>query len=155
MNGRTDLAYLLVDRANEIVADAALALKRSHLEHYEAAGDEIGHARLRQLQVALVEGLVEQNGRQLAEFAESVARERFHAGFDLREVQTAFNVLEEALWRTLTKNLAPEDLGEALAQVSTLLGMGKDTLARTYVALACKTRAPSLDCEALFRGTDS
>ena len=37
--------------------------------------------------------------------------------------------------------------------VSTALGIGKDGLARGFVARATKTKAPSLDLRALFSGT--
>jgi hypothetical protein len=86
--------------------------------------------------------------------AQTIARERFASGFDLSEVQTAFNVLEEAIWRRILEGLPPVDYGEALGLVSTLLGAGKDALARTYVTLASKTKAPSLQLQHLFAGTE-
>jgi len=49
----------------------------------------------------------------------------------------------------------PERLAESLGLVSTVLGTGKDRLARTYVTLATRTQAPALDLHALFRGTTS
>jgi hypothetical protein len=36
--------------------------------------------------------------------------------------------------------------------VSTILGTGKDTLARRYVSLASKSRTPTLDLRPLFTG---
>ena len=85
-------------------------------------------------------------------YAETVARERYEGGFDVFEVQTAFNVLEEATWRHVVASVDPAGLGEAIGVVATVLGAGKDTLARTYVALATKRHVPSLDLTALFRG---
>jgi hypothetical protein len=86
--------------------------------------------------------------------ADSIARERFNAGYDLWEVQTAFNVLEEAIWLRLMKELPPAELPEALGLVSTILGIGKDTLARRYVSLAAKTKVTSLNLQSLFTGID-
>ena len=86
--------------------------------------------------------------------AETIARERFEAGFDLSEVQTAFNVLEEAIWVRVLKNLPPNELAEALGLISTVLGGGKDALARSYVTLASKTKSPSLNLQSLFAGTE-
>ena len=77
---------------------------------------------------------------------------RYTAGFDLWEVQTAFNVLEEAIWVRVFKSVPPDALAEALGLVSTVLGAGKDTLARKYVSLASKTKAPSLNLQSLFSG---
>ena len=88
-------------------------------------------------------------------YAQSLAEERFEAGYDLVEVQTAFNALEEASWRRVLADLDPTEFADALGLVSTLLGAGKDALARRYVSLAADTHAPSLDVRALFAGTDS
>ena len=51
------------------------------------------------------------------------------------------------------KNISPNELAESLGLISTVLGAGKDTLARTYVSLASKTKAPSLNLQSLFSGT--
>ena len=67
-------------------------------------------------------------------------------------MQTAYNVLEEVVWKRIFWNLPPEQLAEALGLVSTSLGAAKDRLAQEYVSLASKTRAPSINLEELFRG---
>jgi hypothetical protein len=85
---------------------------------------------------------------------DSIARERFASGFDLWEVQTAFNVLEEAIWVHILKELPPTEYAEALGLVSTVLGTGKDTLARRYVSLASKTKASTLNLQSLFTGME-
>ena len=38
--------------------------------------------------------------------------------------------------------------------MTTILGSGKDALARKYVSLAAGAHAPSLDLRSLFAGTD-
>jgi hypothetical protein len=68
-------------------------------------------------------------------------------------VQTAFNVLEEAMWRKIVAVTPPEHLAEAIGLLTTVLGAGKDALARTYVALATNQHVASLDLGALFQGT--
>jgi hypothetical protein len=40
---------------------------------------------------------------------------------------------------------APAELVEALGAVSTILGVGKDTLVTTYVTLAVRAKEPGLD----------
>jgi hypothetical protein len=87
-------------------------------------------------------------------YAEQVAEERFNAGYDLSEVQTAFNTLEEATWSRVFAELEPAEFAQALGLVSTVLGAAKDALARTYVSLATNAHAPSLDLHALFEGTE-
>ena len=82
-----------------------------------------------------------------------IATERFHAGYDLAEIQTAFNALEEATWMRVLQRLDASELAEALGLISTVLGAGKDALARAYVSLAADTNVESLDLRALFAGT--
>jgi hypothetical protein len=59
-------------------------------------------------------------------------------------VQTALNVLEEAIWKQITKLMSPAEQAEALGLISSILGSGKDILARTYVSLAGKSRRGAL-----------
>jgi hypothetical protein len=61
------------------------------------------------------------------------------------------NVLEETLWRRILKKLPPDEFARALGLVSTVFGAGKDALARRYVSLASKAKAPSLDLQKLFK----
>ena len=63
---------------------------------------------------------------------------------------SSLNVLEQAIWRRVVADVAPEDLAEAIGLVGTILGHGKDALARRYVSLASQRHVPSLDLTALF-----
>ena len=147
------LDQLLHDRMNEILSDAEASLSRAHLTHYEKAGEEHNRQKLKALFVLAVRAIAEKNLGPMLSHAEDVARERYEAGFDLSEVQTAFNVLEEAAWKFIMKNLPPVEFGEAMGLITTVLGAGKDALGRTYVTLASKSRTPSLDLHSLFAGT--
>ncbi len=147
-----NLNQLLQDNSNDIISDAQKAVGRAGLTHYERSGSEHTHQRLKALFTLTARAVKEKNLGPMIAHAETVARERFEAGFDLAEVQTAFNVLEEAIWMRILNNLPPNELAEALGLVSTVLGAGKDMLARTYVALASKTKASSLDLHSLFAG---
>jgi hypothetical protein len=102
----------------------------------------------------LLEAAASRDVTAIAEYAHAVAEERFSAGYDLAEVQAAFNVLEEATWAQALAALPAEELAETLGSVSTILGCGKDALARRYVSLAAQGHAPSLNRRALFGGTD-
>ena len=147
-----NLDQLLHERMNEILSEAETSLSRAHLTSYEKAGEEHNRQRLKALYVLAVRAIAERNLGPMLAHAEDVARERFESGFDLSEVQTAFNVLEEAAWKFIMKNLPPVEFGEAIGLVSTVLGAGKDTFGRTYVTLASKSKAPSLDLRSLFAG---
>jgi hypothetical protein len=149
-----DLIQLLHDSTDEILTGAEAAVGRTHLKSYEQAGRDQTHQRLKALYVLTVRGVKERNLGPMIAHAETIARERFTAGFDLSEVQTAFNVLEEAIWKRVLKGLPANEYGEALGLVSTVLGAGKDALARTYVTLASKTKTRSLNLHSLFSGTE-
>jgi methylmalonyl-CoA decarboxylase len=72
--------------------------------------------------------------------SEQIAMYCYAAGIDLAEVQGSFTVLAEALWRQLASALVGEQLVQALGLLTAITGAGKDTMARTYVALAARDR---------------
>jgi hypothetical protein len=148
-----DLEHLLASEAEGIVSDATAAVMRARMPHYDLAGEEGVRRRLETLYRLVEESVRTRNTTRLVAYAQRVAEERFEAGFDLAEVQTAINVLEEAIWRRAFGRLPAEALAEALGLVSTALGLAKDALARDYVSLASRAHAPSLDLRRLFEGT--
>jgi hypothetical protein len=147
-----DVVQLLVEESNAIVDDAASALARSNLRHYAEAGPEESKQRLAQLLALVEESIRQRDLVPMVEHATKIAHERFAAGFDIHEVQTAFNVLEEAIWDRVVDATPPRDLAHAIGMVGTVLGAGRDALARAYVSLASHQHVPSLDLSALFRG---
>ena len=111
--------------------------------------------RLGDLHDLVVAAIRDRDLTGVVSYAHEVAVERFNAGFDISEVQTAFNSLEEAMWRRLVADEPHAELAQAIGLLSTVLGAGKDSLARTYVSLAGHRHVSSLDLTALFRGTNS
>lgn len=150
-----DLITLLDKEGPQIVEEATTALDRSSLEHYQEAGHAVGRERLAELYRLTVVGIRERNLVPVMDYMAAVAEERFHAGYTIREVQIAINVLEESIWNYIVHNTPPGELAEALGLVSTVLGAAKDSLARAYVSLASQSKAPSLDLSALFEGRTS
>ncbi|HLM94726.1 MAG TPA: hypothetical protein VK283_00340 [Acidimicrobiales bacterium] len=150
-----DLVGALSEAQNDVLSDASEALRRAHLAHYEASGSETSHQRLADLFSLVVECLTQRTLAPMSRYAERVAQERFRARFDIGEVQTAFNVLEEAIWRVVIPRIPPGDLVEFAGLIGTVLGVGKDTLARVWVSIATSQRVPSLDLTALFEGAAS
>ena len=145
-------AEFLTRERGPIVAAAQAALERTHSRHYESDGALELHRRLETLFDQMLAAIVDRDVGPLVEYAQQVAQERFDAGYDLSEVQTGFNALEEATWQRIFAGLEPSDYAEALGLVSTILGAAKDALARKYVSLATSTHAPALDLRALFAG---
>jgi hypothetical protein len=143
-------AFLLRER-DAITTAAEDALLRRHERHYGAAGREAVRQRLDLLYDQLVHAVASRELSAVVAYANSVAEERFQAGYDLSEVQAAFNALEESTWRRILSELPPDDYAESLGLVGTVFGAAKDALGRRYVSLATRTRVPSLDLSALFR----
>lgn len=150
-----NLQTLLRESRQELLAEAVESVRRARLEHYETAGPERVRQRLDDLLGLVIDAVGQRNLAAIVAHADRVAAQRFEAGVDLSEVQTAFNVLEEALWLRILKQLPAAEQGEALGLVGTVLGAGKDALARKYVSMATRTRTPSLNLEALFSGTET
>jgi hypothetical protein len=149
-----NLHQYLYEKSADMLAEAENAIRRAHLTHYEKEGPEHIHQRLKALLVLTARGVKERNLGPIIAHADTIARERYGSGYDLTEVQTAFNVLEETIWHGIIRDFPPEEYAEALGLVSTVLGCGKDILARRYVTLASKTKTPSLDMKSLFTGTE-
>jgi hypothetical protein len=146
-----DVAAFLNDRSSEILEEAKDSLGRAPLPHYGSDG-ALGE-RLEALLRVLIESIRSRDLAEMLSHAERVAAERFASGYGLPEVQTAFNVLEEAVWHRILSDLDPSDHAEALALVGVALGAGKDALARSYVSLATESHVPAVDTEQLFGGT--
>lgn len=137
----------------DILGEAFTSLTRSQVKGYKQAGPEETRKRLQAVFDLTLQGVKERNLGPMVAHADSIAKERFEAGFDLSEVQTAFNVLEETLWTRILANLPLDEQAEALGLTSTVLGAGKDALARKYVSLASKSKVQTLDLRSLFLGT--
>jgi len=144
----------LLEGRQEILAKAAESVGRAHLEHYEKAGNNQIRQRLDDLLGLTIDAVRDRVLTRVVAHANAVATERFEGGVDLSEVQTAYNVLEEVIWLRVLKKMPAVEQGEALGLVGTILGSGKDALARKYLSLATRTHTPSLDLKALFSGTE-
>jgi hypothetical protein len=148
-----DVAQVLKQAEDTILEEACATLGRSHVTHYETAGDAFTRHGLLDLFRLVVDAIKDRDLAEMSVYADQVAKRRFDQGFDLAEVQAAFNALEEAMWRHLVAVSPQDELAEAVGLLSTVLGYGKDSLARTYVSLASARHVPSLDLSALFAGT--
>lgn len=153
MTSPSPLVDLLQRHEPGILAESLEGVTRNRLARYAESGTEETRRRLARLFALLLDAVRERDLEPVLAYARETARQRFSEGFDLQEVQSAINVLEEAVWRRVVKEIRPEGLAEALGLVTTVLGVCKDTMASSYVALATRRSSPNLDMKALFRGT--
>jgi len=148
-----ELLELLETSRAEIVGDAAEALAHARLKHYDLDAEQT-RERLTTLYDLTVECVRRRDLDPMVEHANELAKDRHRMGYDLHEVHTAFNVLEEMIWKHITAELTPQQYPEAFGLTSTVLGAGKEALAVEYVTLAGRGRkAETLDLSALFTST--
>jgi hypothetical protein len=147
---------VVLEKSHQQIVDAAFeALGRSHLEAYAAAGETFTRDGLETLYVKVIAAIRQRDVGDLDTYVAQLADQRFSSGFDVSDVQTAFNALEEVMWRLLIAEVPAEELAESIGLLSTVLGSGKDRLAREYVSLASRHHVTSLDLSTLFTGTNS
>ena len=139
----SEWAALLRERADALVTEALTMMTEARLEHYDAAGLPTVRQRLTTMLNVALSCLEAGEADEIIAYMTRIGRERFSAGYDLLEVQTSANVVEEALWRRIPSLVAPAEVPRALGLVSSLFSAGKDALARTYVSLAAGAKAPS------------
>ncbi|MCC6132388.1 MAG: hypothetical protein IT186_20890 [Acidobacteria bacterium] len=147
------VSHLLREKSREIVEHATASISRSGLSGYERDGEEVVRERLAKLLELTITAIEKRHLDEITRYAHSMSEARFAAGFEFSEVQTAINVLEEAIWKNVLTSVPPAELPEALGLVATVLGVAKDVTARTWVALASQIKMRSLNLEALFQGT--
>jgi hypothetical protein len=150
-----DLDALLLEAESDVLDEAFSALHCAHVTHYELAGETFTRHALTDLFRLVVASIRTRDLVAMSAYCQDIAVERFNDGYDISEVQMAFNSLEGAMWRRVISAEPPGDLAEAIGLVSTVLGFGKDAVARKYLSLASKRHVPSLDLSALFAGASA
>lgn len=147
-----NLDEILVNNQTDIINEAFYSLERSHLKHYDTSRADENWQRLAKLFDLTLNGVKTRSLVEMVTYSEKIAKERYESGFDLHEVHTAYNVLEESIWKTIIKEVDSADLAESLGLISTVLGTGKESLAIAYVSLSGKQKVKSLNLAQLFRG---
>jgi hypothetical protein len=146
------LYEILINNQTEIINEAFTSLQRSHLKHYESSRADENWQRLAKLFDLTLNGIKTKSLVDMVTYSEAIAKERYETGFDLHEVHTAYNVLEEALWKCIINEVDSKELAESLGLIGTVLGTGKESLAIAYVSLASKQKVKSLNLTQLFKG---
>lgn len=150
-----NLIQLLKEKNNEVIVEATEALSRSYSSNNGSERLKKNQQLLKKLYGLTLQSIEEKNVAPMIEYVENIPRVRFSKGYDIYEVQFAFNILEEAIWNKILRELSPIAFAKALGMISTVLGIGKDTMARSYVSLASKKLTPYIDYIILFEGMES
>ena len=139
----------LEDKKEGIIKDSWNKLDQTRLIHYQNKDAGEIKKRIRVFYEKIEECIKMQNLAPITDYAKKVAEERYYAGYDLGEVQTAFNCVEEVIWQKIFHLLAADDFAPAISLISTITGSAKDNLARKYVLLVSKTSIPVVDLKEL------
>ena len=146
------LHEILVNNQTDIINESFYSLERSHLKHYDSSRADENWQRLAKLFDLTLNGVKARSLVEMVIYSEKIAKERYESGFDLHEVHTAYNVLEESIWKAIIKEVDSAELAESLGLIGTVLGTGKEALAIAYVSLASKQKVKSLNLTQLFKG---
>jgi len=130
-----NLIEFLEKSQDKVVAESIDILNRANLKHYTLGGPENTKQKLDALYNVIYQSIKEKNLIPIVSYIDKMAEKRFESGFELQEVQTAINVVEESIWKRILEELPADEQPKALSLVSSIVGSGKDTLARTYVVL--------------------
>ena len=147
-----ELSDLFRSWEDDLVNEAVTELRHARLKSYIADGEEITRERVTKFIEKAMECFSLRRAEPMIEHAERISRERHAAGYDLSEVQTAINVIEEALWKRILSSVEPDELAHALGMVNAIFGMSKDVLARTYVSLATNRETPRKELDEILDG---
>ena len=130
------LIELLHNKPDMILLDSTDNLVRSDLEHYKKLNPENIRIRLMKLFHALIACVEAASCDKMIKHMEKVSEERFESGFEINEVETAINILEESLWRQIGKFVDSDKQVSAMKQVTCILSKAKDELANEYALLS-------------------
>lgn len=146
------LQDILINNQTDIINEAFYSLQRSPLKHYNSSNADENWQRLAKLFDLTLNGVKTKSLMDMITYSEKIAKERYESGFDLHEVHSAYNVLEETIWKVIIKEIDSAELAESLGLISTVLGTGKESLALAYVSLASRQKVKSLNLSQLFKG---
>jgi hypothetical protein len=131
-----EASAVVASAEDRVVEEAVAALvERDQAQDHPPGAEERRH-EMRQLFRLVLRCVREGRAEPISTPVARIAAHCFAAGVDLTEVQEAFNVLAQALWRHVVGAFAGEQRVEVLGLVNAIIGAAKDAQARTYVALA-------------------
>jgi methylmalonyl-CoA decarboxylase len=133
-----EVSAVFASAEEQVVGEALAALERRDQVHNHPPRPEEHRRNVRQLFGLVLRCVREGRADRIITPSEQIAAHGFAAGIDITEVQGAFNVLTEVLWRHAADALADEQRVQALGLVNAIAVAGKDAVARTYVALASR-----------------
>ena len=137
-----ETSAVLASAQDRVVSEVVASLERRDQAQHDASSPERRRRDVRHLFELVLRCVQEGSAESIITPSQQIAADSFAAGVNLAEVQGAFNILEEVLWRHVAGAFAGDQRVEELRLVNAVLEAGKDALARTYVALASRAESP-------------
>ena len=129
------LLELCYYKRDQILQDSVNTLEKALLKHYKLLTTEQIKFKMLNLFHMLVKSIEINSSNEMMEYIEKVSDIRHESGYELQEVQTAINILEECMWENINK-FVDEDLQiSGIKQVTRLLSKAKEELADEYSLL--------------------
>jgi hypothetical protein len=132
------LLEMLYNKPDLILLDALESLEKIHLIHYGNLKPELIRFRLSKLLEAFVKSVETSSIDEMTNFISKISDERYELGFELYEVQTVINILEESLWKKILIFVDEDKQISAMKQVSDILSKGKERLVNEYANISKK-----------------
>lgn len=129
------LLELCYNKPDLILLDSTDSLIRADLPHYVDLSPGLIRFRILKLQQALIKCIENQSCDKLLEYMKTVAVERFNQHYDLYEILTVINILEESLWKRISEFVDDDEKYKAMKKVSYLFNAAKEKLISEYASL--------------------
>ena len=130
------ISAMLADARDRVVGEALATLNERDQAGRVASSPAERHQDMEHLFELIQRCVHEGHCEPIIGPSQQMAADHFAAGIEIAEIQVAFTVLEDVLWRYLADALSGDQRLETLRLVNVILGAGRDALARTYVSLA-------------------
>ena len=129
------LLELCYYKRDVILEDSVKKLEKAQLEHYKLLTTEQIKRKMLNLFHMLVKSIEVNSSEEMMEYMDKVSDKRHEAGYELQEVQSAINMLEEIMWEKVSKFVDDDLQISAIKQVTRLLSKAKIELADEYSLL--------------------
>ncbi len=136
-----NIVDLLKKKSEEILDEATEHLQQRRMAHYELRDAVWIRRKVNALFEVVLQTLQTGRNSAISKYATMIAAERFSSGFGLREVEVAFNALEECIWTRILQEMKPTEVPSAVSSLGSVLKKGKDSVALTYFALIAEMSA--------------
>ncbi len=130
------MSAALADARDQVVGEALAALDERDQAGCLASSPAERHQDMQHLFELIQRCVHEGHCEPIIGPSQQMAADGFAAGIEIAEIQAAFTVLEDVLWRHLADAISGDQRLETVRLVNVILGAGRDALARTYVSLA-------------------